>query len=234
MTSSHPTPSSLQNNISSTITVGTDRLVALIEEENSRVEARNREQMDNLQKCFDQYRQEASETQERLNDRIRALEAQLATKGPGGEEHMGSALGQLDDTCDSETINIIKELVRLVKSGNSNWKHPGQDSLTWAQEHLPKEFIPTFAQYLILKKKGVERMKEKQRGLEKERDSLKEKLVMLSQKLQPSNNNSLAASDAVQTTSSNNSIPQDQAERDTGMDGTYDTRLFGCDILNTA
>ncbi|KAG6816012.1 hypothetical protein H0H87_009464 [Tephrocybe sp. NHM501043] len=168
--------------VSTVISGGADRIVALIEEENARIDAQNKEQLKDLEARFEEYRNHAAREHQYMMDRIRVLEADLAMKRGSTMENIDALCNckpAIQSTLDMETTRLVSELARLANLADQS---PDQKGETLDIHQLPDLFLPALSQYLASHKKAIQELEEKHRATEKERDDLVIfKTVLLSQ-----------------------------------------------------
>ncbi|KAG6849965.1 hypothetical protein H0H93_003154 [Arthromyces matolae] len=160
---------------------GADRLLSLVEQEINRAAAQNQVKLDDLQARFDDYRKQAADEQQRLADRVRVLEAELALKAADVASTTKSSSQSSDSRDDAlldiDTVNLLRSLASLVKAAESTMKEKGAESTTIDTSHFPESWLPTLAQYIAYHKKKFQELQQRQSAIEQERDRLLEDMI---------------------------------------------------------
>ncbi|KAF8068945.1 hypothetical protein FPV67DRAFT_1448783 [Lyophyllum atratum] len=171
-----PRPRS-QTRASSAIVTGTERLLALFDEEREKNDARHKAQLMDLEGRFQRFRAGAEEAQNKLMARVRELEMEAAAakgKSAGSSNVLeGPADPAMLSQIDEESGRLLRQLaLHLAQAAIED------TSGTTAQLEVPDAFIPAFAEYLTSHRKALHGWEEQCDAVEAERDVLREKNKM--------------------------------------------------------
>ncbi|KAG5646341.1 hypothetical protein DXG03_003664 [Asterophora parasitica] len=181
---------------STAILGGTERFLALFDEERLKLEAQHKQQLIDLEGRFQKFRAMAVEEQLLLRARVRNLEAKAELgkekekEGPEGVEmDVGATSGPATlDTAstlssstpaehidDATTSILLQFAVHLKKSNASTGdpaSNPNSDLPPPDLGSISDAFMPALAQYLACHNKALQEAESKTRALEAERDAL--------------------------------------------------------------